>query len=95
LREYPLKGQILSVARQAHRTASEKCPSSTKTFPGSCRDDHGVLRKKATLSTAWRRATSITARLIVDGGEPYLDESRRPVTRDLPPMRKPNGLWTS
>ena len=93
LREYPLKGQILSVASQAQPDGKREVSVKHEDIPGFMPAmTMAYYVRKATLLDGFAAGDLITARLIVEGSEPYLDRIEKTGHADLPSDAKPNKV---
>jgi protein SCO1 len=90
LREYPLKGQILSIGAQALPDGKRAVSVKHEDIPGFMPAmTMAYYVRQATLLDGLAPGDLITARLIVDGSEPYLDRIEKTGHAALPADAKP------
>jgi protein SCO1/2 len=90
LHEYPLKGQVLSVAPQAQPDGRREVSVKHEDIPGFMPAmTMAYFVKNATLLDGLVPGDLITARLIVDGGQAHLDRIEKTGHAALPADAKP------
>jgi len=90
LREYPLKGQVLSVAPKAQQDGRREISVKHEDIPGFMPAmTMAYFVKSPSILDGLAPGDLITARLVVEGSEAYLDRIEKVGRSDLPPDAAP------